>query len=213
MDRADHGLLVLRADERACFHARFRLATRSSTHRTRRVSSFFEVLPLQSSFTIVSARSLSRPSTLPRFCPSSRSHPKASTHYREDPKPRYVPSSGSLNPTTVFSAFRLRGLFRPRTVSRANPRSGISPFAERRSLIERGCPLAVATNDALRTLRSEVHVTHASASRLCSTRRCVHIGSVISLTDGRFPHRVPAPPGTLSSGMSASYPTLSTRDV
>lgn len=79
----------------------------------------------------------------------TRAHPLTS---REDSNPRFVPSSGVRNPSTVSSALWLRGFFHPRAASRAHPRPGASPSAQRLPLVEGAYPLAVGTTRALRDL-------------------------------------------------------------
>jgi hypothetical protein len=66
-------------------------------------------------------------------------------HIREDfPSLRFVPSSGALSPSTVFSASRLAGLFHPAAMSRTYPVQGIILSAQPYYLVDSlSCPLAV----------------------------------------------------------------------
>jgi len=62
------------------------------------------------------------------------------------PSPRYVPSTGVLSLSTVFSARRLRGLLHPRAMFRASSRSGVCRSRAARPGSSPGrCPLAVGS--------------------------------------------------------------------
>jgi hypothetical protein len=69
---------------------------------------------------------------------------------RKLPKPRFIPSSGSLNLPTVCSARELRGLFHPRAASRAPPVQGLLSPRSGPSLVEKAGPLAVGSPGARR---------------------------------------------------------------
>jgi len=90
-----------------------------------RFHSFFESVPLQSSFTLTSVHGLSARTICQGFGPSSRHPRRASTFTREVSNPRFVPSTGVRSLPTVFSALRLRSFFHPRAVSRALPVQGL----------------------------------------------------------------------------------------
>jgi hypothetical protein len=69
------------------------------------------------------------------------------------PKPHYVPSTGDRSLSTVCSTPWLRGLFHPRATYRARPVQGVLSPRSATRLVAGGCPLAVATFNARRTLR------------------------------------------------------------
>jgi hypothetical protein len=89
-----------------------------------------------------------REQTYPGSLPSSRHHRSASTFSRRLPSPRFVPSSGFLNLSTVFSALRLHRLIPSRRHVQGCRRSGASLPAQQSSLIESPCPLAVVFSSA-----------------------------------------------------------------
>jgi len=99
-----------------------------------------------------SARALSGRATCQGFCPH-RDMTKVHLLTARLPKPRYVPSTGNRSLTTVCSTPWLRGLFHPRAAYRARPVQGLLSPRSASRLVAGGCPLAVATIDARRTLR------------------------------------------------------------
>jgi hypothetical protein len=136
--------------------------------------------------------------TYPGSHPSSRHHSESVHILRRLPSLRSVPSSGFRSLSTVYSALRLRGLISSRSHVQGCRRSGASLPAQRLALIEPPFPLAVvfpvAHRSALRSalafrLRSGATPVEASASRLCSARGRVAVGSGISLPAARSPLR------------------------
>ena len=145
---------LLAEDARACFHAlRVLIAAWPIPSRPR----LFRVSTMS-----VAAPGLSTGATYLGFLPSSRHHPRASTSPPASlrtpaagvrppraghPKSRYVPSSGFLGPSTVFSARWLRGLVASRDhVQGLLLFKGLAPAGSEPSSSEDRCPLAVARN-------------------------------------------------------------------
>jgi len=131
---------------------------------------------------------------------------RASPRSRRFPSHRFVPSAGVRSLTTVCSSLGLRGLFHPRAVYRdVGPFRGSSLRAARhpRQAALPPCRCRPSARPDLATRRPP---SDASASRLCSTRRCVRTGSVLSLAGGRSPHRVRSPPGSPTYGWGRGFP-------
>ena len=97
---------------------------------------------------------------------------------------RSQPLDGFLRapaPRLVSSSSRVQGALR----------SGCSPSAQQERFVTAQCPLAFRRHPARRaTSRSARPRDVASASRPCSTRRCVRSGSGISLPGRRSPLRI-----------------------
>jgi hypothetical protein len=198
---------------RACFHARARPIR---LDRPPGVSTWLHSSCLHCLFRAPSRSPLPCPfghGVLPGSPPSSRHHRGASTSREgsQGPAPfrpqaitasrRFTPRSGSevcftLEPCSgmslPFRGFSLRVAWRSR-------RASLPPCRWR--------PVA-RTDLSIRRPRPE-----ASASRLPSTRRRVRTGSVLSLTGGRSPLRVPSPPGSLRSGWGRDSSLPTARDV
>jgi hypothetical protein len=90
------------------------------------------------------ARCLSAPGSLLGFLALPRRHRSASTHARRS-RPRYVPSSGFLGPSTACSALRLGGLFHPPAMSRTIPVQGLLPPRSHSPSSGGGAPLPLCT--------------------------------------------------------------------
>lgn len=124
------------------------------------------------------------------FRSSSRSDWEPSTMRAWDANPRFVPSSGFPNLSTVCSASQLHG-----HCSSPQPRpgflavQGFLPPRSRTPSSRAPCPLAVGLRLALHNFDG-VHEAPPSTSRLCSTRRCVRLGSVVSLARTSLPSSV-----------------------
>ena len=174
----------------------------------RLASSFFDVSPLQSSFTIVPAPLLSEPSVLPGFRALLATSP-VRVHASRGSRLVSVPSAGILSLSTVCSAHRLRGLFHPRAASRTPaPFRGFSPRAAGR-LVADPCPPAVVA-DVLTWRHS-----------LMATRRRLGFEALLragprsprrgySPRRGPLPSSVSSPPGPppLGSGLLPQTPPL-----
>jgi hypothetical protein len=104
------------------------------------------------------------------------------------PSPRYGPSSGDHNLSTVCSAPKLVSLFHPTTASRALPVQGFHRSAQPPSLIGRSCPHAVDPRTAHR--RIGCHGPSASTSRPFSMQSRVSRARRLNLTRDRSPLRV-----------------------
>jgi hypothetical protein len=114
---------------------------------------------------------LSERAVLPGLRPSSRRRPKVSTRRESFPGSRYVPPSGFLSLSTVYSTFGFTGLFHPVATSRvATPSRGFSRSAavptRRRAMPP--CRFTTTRSPASRLPRMI-----ASTSRPCSAERCV----------------------------------------
>jgi len=101
---------------------------------------------------------LPRISSLIATSPAAFTIPCPDTDTRGFPGPHFVPSSGFLNPSTVFSATDFAGLFHPAATSRVRLRPGVSPDPQR----------ATARHRRLPPCRSTPH-THRQAG--CHARR------------------------------------------
>jgi len=98
---------------------------------------------------------------------------------------------GCSQPLDGFLRFRAPRLVSSSSRVQGSPSfRGFSLHAAPLPLVEGGGPPAVVATGAPQTLRPGAHTSSASASRLCSARRCVHTDSVINLTGGRSPLRV-----------------------
>jgi len=87
------------------------------------------------------------------------------------PLPHYGPSSGFRNPSTVYSALRLAGLFHPAAASRISLVQGVLPSRSHPPSSGGACPLAVIHPEL--TDRNRLPLRTPSASRLRSARGCV----------------------------------------
>jgi hypothetical protein len=116
---------------RACFHARpsdsdHRPSTSKASEACSRAPSLLLRVPLRSR----RAPSLSTPSSPTRVSALLAASPFRVHLHRSIPSPCYVPSSGFLNLSTVFSAKRPTGFFHPAATSRVLARSGASPLVQ-----------------------------------------------------------------------------------
>jgi hypothetical protein len=124
------------------------------------------------------------------FRSSSRSDWEPSTMLAWDANPRFVPSSGFPNLSTVCSVSQLHGhLFSPQPRPGFLAVQGFLPPRSRTPSSRARCPLAVGLRLALHHFDG-VHQMQPSASRPCSTRRCVRLGSVVSLARTSLPSSV-----------------------
>jgi len=152
--------------------------------------------PLQSSFALTPARSLSGAGFLPGFQPSCDVSGRVHSP-RGFPGPRYVPSAGALNLSTAFSALRLHGLVSSRSrIQGIHARSGAYLLhAATASSSEASAPLPLLTGRSPARVWRPQPVT--SASRPSSAWSSRSRESVVSLPSGHSPPRVCAPPGLL----------------
>jgi hypothetical protein len=104
------------------------------------------------------------------------------------PSPRYVPSSGDHNLSTVCSALQLVSLFHPTAAFRTLPVQGFCRSAQPPSLIGRSCPLVVEARLAHR--RIGCHEPSTSTSRLFSAQSRESQGRRLDLAHDRSPLRV-----------------------
>jgi len=130
-----------RADDlRACFHARVQSSIRPSPDTIASGSSFHAFAPLQSSFFSAPAQSLSGSSIPTRALRPLRGVTVKRPQTREPPVSRSVPPAGFLNPSAVYSASHLAGVFHPATTFRIPSRSGSSLSVQSPSLIGKPLP-------------------------------------------------------------------------
>jgi hypothetical protein len=112
----------------ACFHAPQGL-TYPTVPRSFRTGFILSCLVSSSEFLRRSSFSLlSEQSVLPGFRPSSR-HRRRRPLARKHSRSRYVPPSGFLSLSTVFSASGVAGLSHPAATSRVSPSRGFSRSA------------------------------------------------------------------------------------
>lgn len=149
------------------------------------------VLPLQSSFAISPARSLSRASSLPEFRPSSRHHSRASTHSREDSslatfRPRVLTTPRRFSPLSSSGA-----CFIPEPRPGHTPRPGASPSAQRLSVSSTAAaPLPLSSRRSSgRSTRSPHPGRLGFEALLHAETRSHRLG--VTRTGGRSPLRVP----------------------
>jgi len=138
-------------------------------------------------------------SRLPGSLPSSRHHPSESTSAA---LPRHPLRSVRRRSQPLDGLLLTRA---PRFVSPSSRVQGHSSFRDfslraARHLRQAALPPCRWRSSALPDLATRLPPSDASASRLCSTRRSVLTGSVLSLASGRFPPRVPSLPGSLTYG-------------
>jgi hypothetical protein len=100
--------------------------------------------------------------------------------FARHPKPRYAPSSGFLNLSTVYSALKLAGLFHPAATSRISPVQGLLPGHSHPSSSEGACPRVVGTSSLARLRK--LHIRCPSTSRLYSAARCVRPSPLFTKT-------------------------------
>jgi len=173
------------------------VSTRTAVHQVlgSLVSSFFESVPLQSSFTLTSVRDLSESDSLPGFRPSSRHDRNASTHCPRGFQPplgsvrrRSQPLDGFLRapaPGLVSSPSRVQGSIPSRGFS-----LHAAPLSRREELPP--CRSAMAGSPNCGVRRPPVT---APASGPRSARSSVRDVEVMNFGEGRSPPRVLSPPG------------------
>jgi len=127
-------------DPEPCFHARVQSSIRPSPDTIASGSSFHAFVPLQSSFFSAPAQSLSGSSISTRALFPLRGVTVERPQTRESPASRSVPPTGFLNPSAVYSAPHLAGLFHPATTFRIPSRSGCSLRVQSPSLIGKPLP-------------------------------------------------------------------------